>query len=295
MLTDSEIRLDLALFKDDVRRSHDQVQADLSQIVRYPGLEMTHPSNVANHQRLVTHIAHSAASIWSETMGISVDIQPSTVLRMSRHHDDHEADPLIGDIPTSLKEVMTEDEVISLKEREVQANLRLAKFYGLAEGSVEYQQFLKEKHDLDTLATPEAECTKAADLLHATWEVFHECLSGNVSFLPVAERYRARSAKLAERSPIWNTLRHHPDIQLDDAHFPTPEQLLRMPRITKTQVDTVDAEVYETWEEFENIMNNPNFPVWYRKGFEITSLEFGIHNLAQVIFPTWKKSFYTDA
>jgi len=295
MLSEAERRLTYALLKPESQRGQEHIQGRLSQIIRYKGLEMIHPSNVANHQAFVVTIALMAANQWAEDMGMLEDIKPATVIRLAAYHDTHEADPQVGDIPASDKDDMTIDQKAELKEREEDAHRRLATdFYGLKLDSLEYQQYMQDKHDLENLSTLEAESTKIGDTLHATWEALHECLAGNTSFFPVLERYKRVCFKLAERSALWKKIQSHSDIQLSQDLFPTPKQVSKMPQITKEQVNLVNGEEPATWNAFLKTMRNPQYPVWYRTELNLTLLTYGIDGTAKVIFPNWRRSFYEE-
>lgn len=293
MVTTAERILDRALKSSQAIQGQEVIHRELSQIIRYRGLEMTHPSNVANHQRLVTTFAFAAIP-WVEDMGLYVDMKPSTVIRLAGYHDDHEADPEVGDTPASEKDKMTVEETGRLKHLEKQAHKRIAsELYGFDQWSFEFQQYMQDKHDLDTLSTPEAEMTKIGDTLHAIWEVLHECIAGNESFYPVLDRYKKVSARLEERSPIWKVLKDHPALQLDQDRFPTPAIIRNMPKVSKEFVTEVNAESYDSWNRFIQGMHNPTYPAWYRRGVDLTLLTFGHTEAARVMFPKWRESFYS--
>lgn len=295
MLSESEIRLAQALIRPSSLHGQEQINTLLSKIIRYKGLTMIHPSNVANHQLLVCHIALNVANIWSGDMGVFCDIEPAVVIQMAKLHDDHEADNSVDDIPTYDKEKMSEYEIAQLRSKEIQAQRVLAeRYYGLRVDSPEFLEYLKEKQDLENLSTLEAECTKIGDMLHAIWEVLHECLAGNESFYIILERYKLRSLKLANRSPLWNIMQYHPFIQLDQDHFPTPEQVRTMPKITKKHICEVNAEDPKSLYTFLNRMRNPHYPAWYREGFDVSLYTLGTDGTARTLFPTWSKSFFKD-
>lgn len=294
MYTEAEYRLSLALEGKRSRQGQELVNARLSRITRYKGLEMIHPSNVLDHQEMVAFISLNVANIWTEDVGFFKDIKPSTVLRMGRHHDDHEIDPVIGDVTADLKEGMDAETLQALRVREHMTHEFIGRvLYDLDPASVEYEQYMQDKHELEELSTLEAQSVKIADTLHATWEVLHECLSGNTSFYPVLSRYKERSDRLAMRAPLWEVVRSHKGIQLDSENFPTAEQVATMPPITQEQIASINAED-DSWYEFVDLMHNPLYPAWYKTGFDIALLRYGPGQIAGKLFPNWRTSFYPD-
>jgi hypothetical protein len=116
---------------------------------------------------------------------------PELALILSKHHDDHELIPALGDVPLQLKLLMDNKKLSALKESEIEAARMISLDYGNPMiGDYRYIDLLMHAITKDCA---EAQLHSLADKIDGFCEALHEVLAGNLAFLEAVINYISKT------------------------------------------------------------------------------------------------------
>ncbi len=169
---------------------------------------MMYRTNLLIHSQRVCALAEEIIQSAGTILEGKIDSEKARLIALV--HDDLET--ITGDIPTSRKETMPEDEACRMKENEYSAAECLCTAWGL---NGEYKHLLFNSIEKDC---PEAHIVSYADKIDAFCESTHEVFAGNTHFADVAKEYIGRVKNTLKKFPILKSLEH-----IDHPFFRIPE------------------------------------------------------------------------
>lgn len=193
-------------------------ESDLEGVKRYHAMDvMFYRTNLLVHSRRVPSILERLLP--AATASIP-GFNPELARLISKHHDDFELIPELGDVPLQLKLLMDKTERSALQEAEIAAAKKLSADYGNPTiGDYRYINLLMHAILKDC---PEAQLHSLADKIEGFSEAIHEVLAGNVVFFQPAANYVKKTFSnllgnyplIAEVLGLNNGLFDFPTVQL---------------------------------------------------------------------------------
>lgn len=198
-------------------------------------------------------------------------INPYRIQRLARYHDVLEI--VTGDIPTPVKQNLSQVEKEELSSLEDEAAPVLAKLYA-PEGYEDV--FIADLAEVKKKASLEAQIVDIADKWDALGQVLHDIRCGNTSpeVFQVLQRYRDIFSKLRKYPVFQEMEKHNPDLILK--HIPSDEEAKAMSKIRledlkqgkdvfwKNVMDPSTPPIYKTWLKAPpaSIYQLDIFPSW---------------------------------
>lgn len=176
---------------DDFYSGRKAWESDLDSIYRFGTVDLIHPETDFTHVARVVGLSHLLASQLQQN---SVEINGYKLTRLALHHDDAEADPRIGDIPTPVKNSWTDEERQTYREIEAEAAIQLAKRYMPPKYQESYMQDSREAQGKQSV---EAQIIKIADKWDGLGKTILEIQCGNLDMFPILNNYRNEMNALA--------------------------------------------------------------------------------------------------
>ncbi len=242
----------------------------LSEIKRFSAVpDMIHRTDLWTHARRTAYLGALLGGMVAREEKLDIDI--NKIFRMGYHHDDPEF--ITGDLPSPLKQALSQEEKQALKGDEARAIKALALLFGhnRPEG------YLSDHHEMTAKESPEAQILDIADKLDGLGETLHEIrCGGNPAFIKVLRDYRRLLDEFGKKYDIWNRLRNHPWLGM--SKFPTLNQANSIPKIKLEDM----KEKNKAWEK---LLEGP-MPQFYRTWLELSMKIFDVRT-EKFLLPGW--------
>ena len=241
----------------------------LSEMKRFSAIpDMIHRTDLWIHARRTAYLGTLLGTIIAR--GENPDIDTDKIFRMGYHHDDPEI--ITGDLPLPLKQALSEEEKLVLKEDETRAIKTLALLFGKNRP----EGYLSDHHEMTAKESPEAQILDIADKLDGVGETLHEIRCGNPTFIKVLRNYKRLFDEFEKKYDLWNRLKEHPLLKM--SKFPTPNQANSIPKINSEDLKEKDR----AWEK----LLEGTMPQFYRTWLGLNMVIFHTRT-EKFLLPGW--------